>query len=291
LTGQVPDITELTSLSQLNLQSNSFTGVIPTLNMCLLLTNLDLSNNLFTSQIPNWIGSCTYLTYLDLSFNLLVGTVPSSFGNLKFQLLNLQNNQLASAYPSFLQGHRLNLANNAFYGQITEVPRGVNALVLDGNQFTGSLPDIPPSLSDSFQELWIRGNLMQGNIPDSYVYAVRLQQLHVDNNLQLAGQMPSLLMTYNGGLALTFANTSLTCPDISSWRIWAFSASCNFSSAQGGNDNTIVAIWASVVAAIVVLTLVISLFFLRHRIRGYFILRESSGRETPSGHETISDRE
>ncbi|GKE18137.1 leucine-rich repeat-containing protein [Tanacetum coccineum] len=73
----------LTYLSHLELNENSFNGTIPKF-ICSMthLTFLSLYNNKFTGTIPKSIGNMTQLTHLDLSDNFFYGTIPREFGNL-----------------------------------------------------------------------------------------------------------------------------------------------------------------------------------------------------------------
>lgn len=102
ISGELPPcITELTELQELHLQGNKFIGKIPkTVSAWSELTQLDLSRNQFSGDIPAELGDLPVLTFLDLSDNLLSGEIPSKLTKLKFNELNMSNNNLHGRIPA-----------------------------------------------------------------------------------------------------------------------------------------------------------------------------------------------
>ncbi|KAK1569316.1 hypothetical protein Q3G72_035336 [Acer saccharum] len=86
LSGEVPDLRNLSRLNTLNLSMNHLTGKIPEITGSLQrLETLDLSRNQLSGQIPPSLTSLTFLAHLNLSYNNLSGEIPSTN---QFQTLN-----------------------------------------------------------------------------------------------------------------------------------------------------------------------------------------------------------
>ncbi|KAG0566527.1 hypothetical protein KC19_7G070000 [Ceratodon purpureus] len=104
ISGIIPDLSGLTSLSVLDLSNNNLTGNIPFFSVLPPnMRTLDLSNNSLTGQIPNSVGSLQFLEVLMLRNNRLIGTIPQTLGTAPtFQsknyssVIDLQNNNLAN---------------------------------------------------------------------------------------------------------------------------------------------------------------------------------------------------
>ncbi|KAJ4729445.1 LRR receptor-like kinase family protein [Melia azedarach] len=78
LSGELPDLTNLSRLGILNLSMNSLTGRIPdSIGSLQRLETLDLSKNQFSGVIPPSLTSSTALAHLNLSYNNLSGEIPS----------------------------------------------------------------------------------------------------------------------------------------------------------------------------------------------------------------------
>ncbi|KAE8704730.1 putative inactive leucine-rich repeat receptor-like protein kinase [Hibiscus syriacus] len=126
--GEVPDLSSLTNLQELDLEDNAFGPRFPPLGN--KLVRLVLGKNRFQSGIPPELSSYYQLEWLDLSFNRFVGPFPPS-------LLSL---------PSITY---LNIADNKLTGMLSE-NTSCNAELefadLSSNHLTGHLPSC---LSDS----------------------------------------------------------------------------------------------------------------------------------------------
>ncbi|KAL5797172.1 hypothetical protein ACOSQ2_001992 [Xanthoceras sorbifolium] len=79
LSGEVPDLTNVSRLGILNLSMNHLTGKIPdSIGSIQRLETLDLSRNQLSGAIPSTLTSSTFLAHLNLSYNNLSGEIPSA---------------------------------------------------------------------------------------------------------------------------------------------------------------------------------------------------------------------
>lgn len=95
-----------TSMTGLDLSSNSFTGAIPSdiAQQVPFLTSLDLSYNAFSGEIPVLIYNMTYLNTLSLQHNQLSGQIPGQFSALaRLQSFSVADNRLSGTIPGSLQ--------------------------------------------------------------------------------------------------------------------------------------------------------------------------------------------
>ncbi|GMI79031.1 hypothetical protein like AT3G03770 [Hibiscus trionum] len=125
---EVPDLSSLTNLQELDLEDNAFGPRFPQLGN--KLVRLVLGKNRFRSGIPSDLSSYYQLEWLDLSFNRFVGPFPPS-------LLSL---------PSITY---LNIADNKLTGMLfenTSCNAELEFVDLSSNLLTGYLPSC---LSDS----------------------------------------------------------------------------------------------------------------------------------------------
>ncbi|CAM6099709.1 unnamed protein product [Calypogeia fissa] len=87
-----PEILNLTALTTLALNNNSFGGLIPDFSSLSHLEIINLQNNNFSGEIPAFLGTAfPNLTQLNLNSNNLSGTVPSDLSKtpgLDFTVLN-----------------------------------------------------------------------------------------------------------------------------------------------------------------------------------------------------------
>jgi Leucine-rich repeat (LRR) protein len=83
-----PELSDLSSLTRLELWMNQINGSLPVeLGQLTQLTYLDLIMNQITGSLPPEIGEMTSLVHLDISMNQLSGNIPPEIGNL----INLEN--------------------------------------------------------------------------------------------------------------------------------------------------------------------------------------------------------
>ncbi|KAK1567670.1 hypothetical protein Q3G72_015073 [Acer saccharum] len=86
LSGEVPDLRNLSRLSTLNMTMNHLTRKIPeSIGSLQRLETLDFCKNQLSGQIPLSLTSLTFLSHLNLSYNNLSGEIPSTN---QFQSLN-----------------------------------------------------------------------------------------------------------------------------------------------------------------------------------------------------------
>uniref|UniRef100_A0ACD5TLX1 Uncharacterized protein n=1 Tax=Avena sativa TaxID=4498 RepID=A0ACD5TLX1_AVESA len=109
------------------------------LQNCSSMTGLDLSSNSFTGPIPPDISrEMPYLTSLDLSYNSFSGLLPQNISNMTYlNLLNLQHNQFSGPIPQqFNLLTRLttfSVADNQLSGPIPYSLRNLSASNFAGN--------------------------------------------------------------------------------------------------------------------------------------------------------------
>ena len=103
LTGEIPNLSTLTSLEELIIDVNGLTGPIPpSLGTLASLTRLDLDRNELTGTIPD-LSKLTQLTALSLNTNQLTGSIPESLSALtSLEILSLHTNGLTGPIPESL---------------------------------------------------------------------------------------------------------------------------------------------------------------------------------------------
>eukprot|EP00551_Chaetoceros_affinis_P020103 CAMPEP_0203733914 /NCGR_PEP_ID=MMETSP0092-20131115/28442_1 /ASSEMBLY_ACC=CAM_ASM_001090 /TAXON_ID=426623 /ORGANISM="Chaetoceros affinis, Strain CCMP159" /LENGTH=215 /DNA_ID=CAMNT_0050617943 /DNA_START=241 /DNA_END=888 /DNA_ORIENTATION=+ len=107
LSGELPDMSNLKQLVELDLSDNWFEGRLPILREFDQLILLRLGGNLFSGNIPNHYGDFQSLTHLSLGPNTLEyydtgleGEVPASLGALQnIEFLDLSGNVLSGEIP------------------------------------------------------------------------------------------------------------------------------------------------------------------------------------------------
>ncbi len=180
LAGSIPpELGNLTSLEELNLQSRGLTGSIPPeLGNLTHLQSLDItSDRTLSGGIPPELGSLTNLHHLNLDYNNLTGLIPPELGNLtSLTYLRLARNKLTGAIPPELG----NLTSLIF-------------LYLYDNNLTGS---IPPALGNltSLQSLNLQYNNLTGSIPQELGNLPSWGAIDLRVN-KLSGDLPAFLAT------------------------------------------------------------------------------------------------
>uniref|UniRef100_A0A0D9YST4 non-specific serine/threonine protein kinase n=1 Tax=Oryza glumipatula TaxID=40148 RepID=A0A0D9YST4_9ORYZ len=163
-------LSELTSLSRLNLSYNSLSGGLP----------------------PELIFSGS-IVVLDVSFNCLGGElqeVDSSSSDWPLQVLNISSNLFTGAFPSTTWEKMSNLvainaSNNSFTGHIPSSfcisSLSFAALDLCYNQFSGEIPAGIGKCS-ALRMLKAGHNNITGALPDDLFHATSLEYLSFPNN-------------------------------------------------------------------------------------------------------------
>ncbi|VFQ86488.1 unnamed protein product [Cuscuta campestris] len=148
LTGPIPlSIASLTSLTKLDLSLNQLSGEIPDLSRLTTLQEVDLAGNSLTGAIPPTITGLTNLSTLDLSENQLSGEIPDLSPLASLKNLYTRNNSLTGPVPESLVNltllENVILAENSLTGTI---PRSITRLThlseldLSYNQLSGCVP-------------------------------------------------------------------------------------------------------------------------------------------------------
>ncbi|KAK6912222.1 Leucine-rich repeat-containing N-terminal, plant-type [Dillenia turbinata] len=138
LSGEVPDLSNLTNLNELNLAHNNLSGPVPDLSTMAILNYVDLSNNSFNvSEPPKWFSSLQDLTTLIMEYSTLEGSLPSHlFGLPNLEIVRLRNNNLGSSLnmsDNISQKLVLVDLQNNQISTITLGPGYKNQLILIGN--------------------------------------------------------------------------------------------------------------------------------------------------------------
>ncbi|PSS20833.1 Leucine-rich repeat extensin-like protein [Actinidia chinensis var. chinensis] len=205
----VKELSLLTDMSLLHLNSNRFTGTIPySFKDLSSLTELDLSNNQFSGPFPTQVLFAPNLLYLDLRFNNFSGPVPQQLFNKQLDAIFLNNNQFDGKIPSNLGNSPasvINLANNKFSGEIPFSfgymgPRLKEILFLN-NQLTGCVPE-GVGLWQDLQVLDLSFNSLFGHLPDSISCLTEVEVLNFGHN-KLSGFLPDLVCSLKNLMNLT----------------------------------------------------------------------------------------
>lgn len=200
LTGGIPDLSGLSSLTTLYLNDNHLSGVVPyTLGNLSALVELVLNENQLTGSIPPELGNLSNLEELILSDNQLTGGIPNTLGNLsRLRWLILYQNQLSDSIPPSLgnlpQLTHLQLSFNQLTGSIPPELGNLSSLTLlnlSNNQLSGGIPDSFEDLSD-LTMVYLDNNQLTGGIPDHLENLQLLTRLSLSNN-QLSGEIPDTL--------------------------------------------------------------------------------------------------
>ncbi|KAH9769129.1 putative receptor-like protein kinase [Citrus sinensis] len=229
LTGSIPSsLGNLSSIRSLFLSGNNLEGSIPdTLGWLKNLVNLTMAQNRLSGTIPSSIFNISSITGFDAGVNKIQGAIPLDYGfslqNLQF--FSVGENQLTGAIPPTIS----NASNlEIFHGSVNKLTgaapyleklqrllvfgilgnslgsRGdrdlnflcslTNAtrlkwLLININNFGGSLPACISNLSTTLEVLLLDNNQIFGNIPAAIGKFVNLQRLDMCSN-RLSGTIP-----------------------------------------------------------------------------------------------------
>ncbi|XP_057863074.2 receptor-like protein EIX2 [Cryptomeria japonica] len=210
----------LTNLTQIHLSYCFLSGKIPDLSNLTHLSHLDMSSNSFPFELPSWFENVTSLVSLDLSYCGLNGSIPSNFmarsrmsnlvlghnndlkGNLSFILshstslvvLSLPWCNLGALVPSisnFSKLETMDLSYNNLDGSISSFLGNFSSLKrinLDRNNLEGTIPSSLGSCL-SLKYMYLSYNRLSGPIPQSLSQIPTLRMLALDHN-QLSGTIP-----------------------------------------------------------------------------------------------------
>ncbi|KAJ7297479.1 hypothetical protein O6H91_Y053700 [Diphasiastrum complanatum] len=183
------------SLQLLDMSGNAFHGSIPdSISRLTLLSKLDLSRNSLSGSIPPSIGQLSSLQQLCLSYNLLGGAIPTSINSLlSLERLYLFNNRLTGGIPAM---HNLNqllffdASNNLLSGSLSApLPPSLMQLSLRGNQLQGRLPE-DLLLLQQLEVMDLSSNSFTDAVDGALFQLPSLQQLNLSNNKLTAISIP-----------------------------------------------------------------------------------------------------
>ncbi|KAK3409710.1 hypothetical protein EUGRSUZ_J01806, partial [Eucalyptus grandis] len=244
LTGNIPSsIGNLTELMELILNGNNLQGRIPpSIGRCQKLVGLDLSQNTLIGILPSQIFTISSLSiYLDLSENQLSGSLLEEIGTLKnLGALGIFGNKLSGEIPSSLD-------NNLFEGHISSFLSSLNGLQfldLSSNNFSGPVPTFLEHFQ--LQYLNLSFNNFEGEVPSKGVF-LNTSATSLEGNNKLCGGMPIL--------DLPSCSTSI--------------------GKRGSSTYIIIAVTCGIVAALILLSLLMTFYWLRRK-------NSKASLETPS---------
>ncbi|EOA14690.1 hypothetical protein CARUB_v10027977mg, partial [Capsella rubella] len=225
-----PDISFLSELEILYYNLYAHLLVLSTILTNSLLRSRILVGCRFSGAIPDSIGSLKELVYLSLNLNGFTGTIPASIGRLsKLYWFDIADNQIEGELPvsngtsspgldMLLATKHFHFGKNRLSGKIPEELFSSNMtlihVLLDGNQFTGEVPETL-GLVKTLTVLRLDRNKLTGNIPSGLNNLTSLQELYLANN-KFTGSLPNL----NGLTSLytlDVSNNTLDFSPIPSW--------------------------------------------------------------------------
>ncbi|KAK8547219.1 hypothetical protein V6N13_097936 [Hibiscus sabdariffa] len=207
----VGELSVLTDISILHLNSNRFSGTVPdTFRGLSSLQELDLSNNRLSGPFPTVTLYIPNLVYLDLRFNSFSGPVPQDLFNKGLDAIFLNNNQFEGEIPQNLGNSPasvINLANNKFSGNIPASfsfsSSKLKEILLLNNQLTGCIPQ-GVGLFSEMQVFDVSHNSLMGHLPDTISCLSDIEVLNLAHN-QLSGELPDLVCSLRSLINLTVA--------------------------------------------------------------------------------------
>ncbi|XP_020572588.1 probable LRR receptor-like serine/threonine-protein kinase At3g47570 [Phalaenopsis equestris] len=223
LNGSLVALSNVTSLSEIDLGINRFTGKMPLFGRMQSLTLLGLgTNELQADDAEDWrfidsLANCTNLEVLSIDSNRLGGTLPKAIGNLSTQLqfLSFGSNQISGTIPFEIE----NLVNLNMLGMETNLLQGtipqkigklsmLETLSFGRNNLSGPIPSSLGNLT-GLTELDLGDNQLTGSIPVSLGNLKRLNFLSLSNN-NLNGSLPKEVVSLSSlSRYLGFSQNSL----------------------------------------------------------------------------------
>ncbi|RAL37164.1 hypothetical protein DM860_004086 [Cuscuta australis] len=208
----VKELSLLTDLSLLHLNTNRFSGQIPdSFSDLKSLTELDLSNNQFSGPFPSSILLVPNLIYLDLRFNAFSGPIPEELFTKNLDAIFLNNNRFTGELPQNLGNSPssvINLANNGFSGEIPfslgYAGSRIKEILFLNNQLTGCIPE-GVGLWTDLQVLDVSYNSLGGRLPESMSCLTEIEVLNLGHN-RLMGELDELVCSLRSLVNLTLAS-------------------------------------------------------------------------------------
>ncbi|GMH08051.1 hypothetical protein Nepgr_009891 [Nepenthes gracilis] len=207
LSGRLDLLATMIQISQVWLHANAFTGPIPDLSNCTSLFDLQLRDNQLTGPVPTSVMSLSNLRNISLQNNKLQGPLPVFPKTVKVQLGTTNSFCLSTPGPCDSQVSTLLKVAGALQYPITlaeswegndacnqwpfitcDSSGRVIAVNFAKQHFTGT---ISPAFSNltSLRSLYLNDNNLSGIIPESLTTLPQLQTLDISNN-NLTGLVP-----------------------------------------------------------------------------------------------------
>ncbi|XP_047949650.1 receptor-like protein EIX2 [Salvia hispanica] len=239
LNGSIPDLSQFSSLTQMNLSANNFTGSIPlSIGQLSKLQLLDLSHNSLEGLVSeSHFIKLDKLKTLDLSFNSLIFDIPLDWSP-PFQLksISLAGCNVGSYFPKWIRTQRnlsyldlssanitdeaprwlwhsssllqnLYLYDNKISGIVPNLSStSIEFMDLSYNHFSGSIPIFPANAN----VIYLSGNMFTGSISSiCETHHHRLRYLLISHN-KLSGDVPNCWENMPNLHTLHLANNSLS---------------------------------------------------------------------------------
>ncbi|XP_020235839.1 probable LRR receptor-like serine/threonine-protein kinase RFK1 isoform X2 [Cajanus cajan] len=225
LSGEIPmELSNITTLTYLNLEANRFSGVVPPeLGSLFNLQTLILSSNKLSGKLPVTFARLQNLTDLRISDNSFNGKIPSFIQNWKLlQRLEMHASGLEGPIPSSISLLR-NLSRlriSDINGPSQDFPNlsnmtGMTILALRNCHITGELPGYFWNM-ESLNMLDFSFNKLVGKIPDT-PHAGHLRFLFLTGNM-LSGNIPDSVLLDGSSVDLSYNNFTWQGPDESACR-------------------------------------------------------------------------
>ncbi|XP_059066533.1 receptor-like protein EIX1 [Cryptomeria japonica] len=206
----------LANLSQIDMYWCKLSGNIPDLSNLTRLSHLELGSNSFPFELPTWFENVSSLVSLHLEGCDLIGSIPSNFmPRSKLSVLSIGNNNWKGKLSFFLN-HSSSLVamylNSCNLGRvispvITNFSK-LETLYLRWNNLQGGIPSSLDSLS-SLATLNLSYNQLTGQIPPFLCDVSALRELHLSHN-QLSGTIPDCILKMSSLKVLSLSSNGLT---------------------------------------------------------------------------------